>query len=115
MYIKEEVTFETAKKLIKKGEVVYLSGNEARGIGKTRFIVELSNMTVKYIIATSNAQRDYLLGLGAKYTTLIREPQDACGYRFPNGVLVDGVVGEGILSLLNELAYKNISGFLLED
>ena len=114
MYIKKEVTFEKAKKLIKKGEAVYLSGNEARGVGKTQFIIEWSNKSGKPIIVMKGYQKKHLVERGAENVILVNEPWKVSGLRLINGALVDERIDEETFKCLKE-ANVEISGFIIED
>lgn len=115
MYIKETTDFERAKReIMTNNKLVYMVFNEARGVGKTQFIIEWSNESQKPIIATREYQHKHLVERGAENVILVNEPWKVRGLRLIDGALVDGRIHKETFRCLKE-ANVEISGFIIEE
>lgn len=102
--------FENMKVRIANGELVE-THEGMRGIGKSSFIVELSNVTGRTILTREYEHKKLLESMGAKKVDFIDHHHNV-GKRYPNGVLVDEKIDTGTLELGKSFKNVMFGGYL---
>lgn len=101
--------FEKMKVKIANGELVEVHDG-MRGIGKSGFIVELSNLTGRTILTDKDSHRELLKSMGAKKVELVGDFYNLGG-RYPEGVLVDECINNLYLSMASSSKKITYGGY----
>lgn len=110
--IKREKLKELLDLSIEMGVLITLTDEQLRGSGKTSAIIEKSNELSIPIVVSNRQQKIFLKEQGAKKVCCVgQSSEQARGYRFDNGFLVDEGAEDDVIKELIKGGNKLLGGF----